>query len=289
MRPARHRGTHRERFSTSSMPRRSPAIRCQSSRSNGAPVRKTASGESRNPLRWRSPTFSLPDEHDREVLAQLIGASNGIFSARHATNTSRASFRLAGPLIGRVLPLIARSGRLYPPRWQRASGRSVAARLGSGETWTFQLDVELVPDGRIRVDGAFVRGDVEMPVTSPALLLSREFLIADDGVSRVDHRGAFAWVIELRKSGPAMIPAEAAPKLIKRWRNRTWIHRSCRNCCVTKWSRRCRSRESGWRARAGRRAQPRAKSWMPPWSSTTAGAAAGAPQRPPPTTPNGGA
>ena len=85
-------------------------------------------------------------------------AHRTVFS--RATNTSRASFRLAGPLIGRVLPLIARSGRLYPPRWQRASGRSVAARLGSGETWTFQLDVELVPDGRIRVDGAFVRGDV---------------------------------------------------------------------------------------------------------------------------------
>ena len=216
MRPARHRGTHRERFSTSSMPRRSPAIRCQSSRSNGAPVRKTASGESRNPLRWRSPTFpACPTNTIARCWRNSSAHRTAIFSARRATNTSRASFRLAGPLIGRVLPLIARSGRLYPPRWQRASGRSVAARLGSGETWTFQLDVELVPDGRIRVDGAFVRGDVRMPVTGPALLLSREFLIADDGVSRVDHRGAFAWVIELRKSGPAMIPAEAAPKLIE--------------------------------------------------------------------------
>jgi superfamily II DNA or RNA helicase len=159
---------------------------------------------------------SLPDEHDREVLAQLIGASDGyLLGAPYATNTSRASFRLAGPLIGRVLPLIARSGRLYLRAGSARQADLSPLVWDPGETWTFQLDVELVPDGRIRVDGAFVRSDVRMPVSGPALLLSREFLIADDGVSRVDHRGAFAWVIELRKSGPAMIPAEAAPKLIE--------------------------------------------------------------------------
>ena len=159
---------------------------------------------------------SLPDEHDREILPQLIGASDlYALGVAYATNTSRASFRLAGPLIARVLPLIAQSGRSYLRAGSARQADLSPLVWDCGEPWMFRLDVALVPDGRIRIDGAFVRGGATMSLTEPELLVAREFLIVRDTVVRFDHGGALGWLVELRKSGAAIMPEDAAPKVIE--------------------------------------------------------------------------
>src|SRR5688572_2478530 len=56
----------------------------------------------------------LPESADREIVSLLVGASDPYgLGGNYASIAARASFRLAGPLIDRVLPLIMQSGRAY--------------------------------------------------------------------------------------------------------------------------------------------------------------------------------
>jgi superfamily II DNA or RNA helicase len=173
----------------------------------------------------------LPDEADRHIVSLLLGASDPYVMATYASVSARASFRLAGPLIDRVLPLVAQSGRLYlheHTTMGRGGGRELgplreamnhepvtALAWDGGPPWIFRLDVTLARDNHVRVDGALVREAEEIPVTEPDVILSASFLIVRGTVARFDHRGALAWLTELRKSGPTLIPADAVPSLVE--------------------------------------------------------------------------
>ena len=168
----------------------------------------------------------LPDEADRQILAPLLGASDappgfGSYSSVY----SRASFTLHAPLIQSVVPLMARSGRFHllpAPAATRSSqsGRVQPSELvplswDDGPPWRFELEVAVIDDRTIRVDGVLVRGDTRMPAKAPDLVLAGGFLIADGSVARLDHRGAFAWLTELRRSEAPLIPVSEAPALIE--------------------------------------------------------------------------
>jgi superfamily II DNA or RNA helicase len=177
----------------------------------------------------------LPQEIDRDILSLLLGASDQYGLGVYASVSARASFRLAGPLIERVLPLLAQSGRLYlrendtpQAHWSTAAtGRTNTGRRTStngqpgeslrwdgGPPWVFRLKVAPATGGHIRVDGIFERDGEEMPVGEPAALLSTQFLIVYGAIARLDHRGILPWLIELRQSGPAAVPAHEASSLI---------------------------------------------------------------------------
>jgi superfamily II DNA or RNA helicase len=168
----------------------------------------------------------LPDDTDRQILALLLGAADPYLPFAYTTAAARALFRLAGPLIDRVLPLLAQSGRLFlkpaapaDVRWSRA-GRVADVydrplEWDGGPPWIFRLDVTMAGDGQIRVDGVLARDGVEIPVTRPELILSPAFLVVDDTVARFDGAGALPWLLELRRSGAATVPEAAAPNLIQ--------------------------------------------------------------------------
>ena len=155
----------------------------------------------------------LPNEADRAILSLLLGASDPYASTPYAALSARALFRLAGPLIERVLPLIAQSGRFFPGAQAARSGGPPLTWDG-GPPWTFDLSVD-VSAGRIRLTGAFVRSGVEMALTRPQRLLSATFLVVDGAVVRYEHRGALPWLVELRNSGPMSLPEDAAPSLVE--------------------------------------------------------------------------
>ena len=67
---------------------------------------KPEAGRSSRPATCRSCRIPL----DREIVPLLLGASD-IYGSGYVGDSGRASFRLAGPLVDRVLPLIAQSGR----------------------------------------------------------------------------------------------------------------------------------------------------------------------------------
>ena len=190
----------------------------------------------------------LPDETDRDILAQLLGASDLSTLAGYASNAARASFRIAGPLVARVIPALARSGRFYirreppadgdaaapgpptrssRPGWRRGAVRRTGRRPGSGAAvmttlgwdagapWIFELDVSLPTPQQIRVDGVLVRDGARVPLTVPDVVLSAGFVVLQGMVARLDARGALPWLVELRASGPATLPADAAPALME--------------------------------------------------------------------------
>ncbi len=49
----------------------------------------------------------------------------------------------------------------------------------------------------------------------PEVVLSETFLVVRGAVARFEHRGALAWMTELRAQGPTAVPAASAPALIE--------------------------------------------------------------------------
>ena len=159
----------------------------------------------------------LPEEIDREILTLLMGAADPYASSvYYASVSQRASFRLAGPLVDRVLPLLARSGRLHlrSPGGERDD--LVPLAWDEGPAWQFRLNVSIAADEGIRIDGEIVRGSERLRVAEPPVILPTMptgYAIVGDALARLDHGGALAWLAELRRAGPMHFPASAAPRL----------------------------------------------------------------------------
>ena len=77
-----------------------------------------ASGASRHPAALVPAEIAhLPEEDDRQILSLLLGAADPqSLGLQYVNVATRASFRITEPLLERVLPLIAQSGRLLPAR-----------------------------------------------------------------------------------------------------------------------------------------------------------------------------
>ena len=158
----------------------------------------------------------LVHPEDREIVSLLLGATDPEAAPmQYVSVATRASFRITDPLIERVLPLIARSGRLFLRGDGPRSLDLTPLVWDGGLPWVFRLDVSMVPDDRMVVDGRLTRDDLTIPVSEPDLLLSPDFLVLGGAVARLDHRGALAWLLELRRSGRTVLPSKAAGALVE--------------------------------------------------------------------------
>ena len=137
----------------------------------------------------------LPEEDDRHILSLLLGAADPqALGLQYVNVATRASFRITEPLLERVLPLIAQSGRLY----LRDENAELTPLLwDGGPPWAFRLDVTVLPDERVAIDGVLEREGATLAVSELSLLLSPEFVVVGDTVARLDHRGALSWLLEL--------------------------------------------------------------------------------------------
>ncbi len=154
----------------------------------------------------------LPDALDREVVPLLLGASNpyGVYS----TQFGRTSFRLVGPIVDRTLPLIAQSGRAFLRLRSQPTPQLVPLSWDPGPPWIFRLEiVHASGDESFSIDGALIRGDERLAVRQPLLLIDG-YLVHNGMLSRLDAHGAFAWLAQLRRSGPVVIPPDATGQLV---------------------------------------------------------------------------
>jgi superfamily II DNA or RNA helicase len=151
------------------------------------------------------------DPGDREILPLLFGAVDTYGSY---VNFGRTSFRLAGPLLDRVLPEVVRSGRAML-RLQRQPEEFVPLEWDEGPPWVFRLDiVHAARDESFSIDGAFVRGSDRLPIREPSMVLASGYLFHRGRVARLDPGGAFAWLAQLRGSGAVSIPPDATGRLV---------------------------------------------------------------------------
>jgi superfamily II DNA or RNA helicase len=154
----------------------------------------------------------LPDAADRQIVPLLLGASDPHGSM---SQFARASFRLAAPLVERALPVIAQSGRAFL-RVQPPPGEQLMPLLwDDGPAWTFRLEiVHATRDEGFSIDGALARAGERLAIREPWLVLGGGFIVHRDRIARLDPRGAFAWLSQLRGSGPIVIPPGATGQLL---------------------------------------------------------------------------
>jgi len=155
----------------------------------------------------------LPDATDREIMALLSGAADQTPGNMYAPLQSRASFRLAGPLTDRTLWLLASSGRLNLRTGPHDSDELTPIVADDGPPWVFRFDISEIEDGSLQLSGILQRAEQRMPVSEPQLVLASGHLIARGALSRLDHGDAFTWLAELRRTGPATFPPQAAAAL----------------------------------------------------------------------------
>jgi superfamily II DNA or RNA helicase len=175
-------------------------------------------GEWRNPrlrqnLRVEPGDFS--DPLDREILSRVLGCEN--------TDYYYSSYRTSGPaLSGRVkvspwlfdvlIPLLAKSGRAFA-RAQPDHGVLQPLSWDDGPPWEFWAQVRKT-DGRYALGGELRRGEERMPLSAPRQMFLGGLLLLEDRFARFDDRGAFAWIVGLRNSGPVSAPAGQADQLL---------------------------------------------------------------------------
>ena len=158
----------------------------------------------------------LPDAVDRQIVPLLLGATDPQITGHfYMSQFARASFRLAAPLVERVLPLVAQSGRAFL-RVQPSPGEQlVQLAWDDGPAWTFRLEiVHASGDEGFSIDGALIRGSERLAVRAPWLVLGSGYIIHGNRIARLDPRGAFAWLSQLRGSGPMVIPPGATGQLL---------------------------------------------------------------------------
>src|SRR5262245_38665022 len=153
----------------------------------------------------------ITDPADREILPLLFGAVDTYGSY---ANFGRTSFRLAGPLLDRLLPEVVKSGRAML-RAQRQPEEFVPLEWDDGPPWVFRLDVvHAARDESFSIDGVIVRGDERLAIREPSMVLPAGYLVHRGRVARLDPGGAFAWLAQLRGSGAVSIPPDATGRLV---------------------------------------------------------------------------
>jgi superfamily II DNA or RNA helicase len=159
----------------------------------------------------------LPDAGDRQVFALLGGAERGdgygyYGGGYYGYGVPR--YRLAGPLLDAVLPLLAASGRVrlrrnpHPP----VTIEDVAPDLDP--PWTLTVGVARDKAGKKWVlEGTLRRGDRTMPVSEPTLVVPG-LVFWEGRFTRLDDGGSFPWVPTLRRAGTIAVPVGKADEFL---------------------------------------------------------------------------
>ena len=156
----------------------------------------------------------LPDPLDREIVPLLLGASD-VYGSGYVGDQGRASFRLAGPLVDRVLPLIGQSGRSVLRIRRQPTDELIPLIWDEGPPWVFRLEVgHLSRDDSVSIDGALVRGAERLLIREPTMVLPSGYLVHAGRLARLDARGAFTLLAQLRGTGPLTIPPGATGQLV---------------------------------------------------------------------------
>ncbi len=166
----------------------------------------------RKPVMKRSQIATLPDPADRQILALLSGSRDqadygSYYYYQNSYDSVTSLFSLLWPLPRMVLPLMAESGRCFiqanpydenppPIEWD------------AGEPWQFLLRIRrnLERPLHYEVKGFFYRGQEELNMEKPLLLLQGGLLFTGERVALLEDVNVFQWISLLRRSGSLQVP-----------------------------------------------------------------------------------
>ena len=143
---------------------------------------------------------ALRDAADQRIVAVLFGAQQELTYgySPYTYESAPAHFTIPPALWDVLLPLMCGTGRCFLRNSIHFDENAPLQWDGSG-AWELCLDVAPTVDGeRHDLTGRLCRGDSEMDVTKPDLLLSGGLVIYDGWIARLEDHGAFAWISLLR-------------------------------------------------------------------------------------------
>lgn len=154
---------------------------------------------------------------DRRWLALLMGGArrqaDGAATDADFGLRLPATFVLSGALAQELLPQIARLARA----WIRTSPSAEPVPLSwdEGEPWQFQLLVQEHADG-FTVDGEIRRENSRVRLDDPFLIIGSSLVVMRRSLARFEPGAQTAFVPELRRQRPLVVPRGNAPQL-------TWL------------------------------------------------------------------
>jgi superfamily II DNA or RNA helicase len=154
---------------------------------------------------------NLPDAADRRILAILAGASQGMvygYGFSSYRDSMSPNFTIPPPLWDVLLPLMCATGRCFlkasiigdqhaPVQWDDGGPWELCVKVTHGNN-----------GGSYVVEGALRRGESEMELAKPVLLLAGGLVFCDGRVARLEDHGCFGWISLLRAKGSLSIPKE---------------------------------------------------------------------------------
>ena len=143
----------------------------------------------------------LSDSADRRILTMLLGALEQAdygYPSYSSFASGTSNFGITPALWEIVLPLICATGRCTLR--QSSTGKEYSAlQWDDGEAWELCLRVTLA-EGRkhYRLSGLLERGNAEMALAYPQLIVAGGLVFYDGRVARLNDFGAFPWISLLR-------------------------------------------------------------------------------------------
>jgi len=148
----------------------------------------------------------LPDEADRRILQILAGASDDAFYYGSVTG-----FALKGGILEALLPLLCATGRFL----LRDGGALTPLAWDGGEPWHLRLALRSDGGRGPLVLSARLHRAAESMELSDATLLPDGFLFARGMTARFRFGGDVAWIDELRRAGPVVVPRREVDRFIE--------------------------------------------------------------------------
>ncbi len=139
----------------------------------------------------------LPDPADAEAITLMLGGQTASLYSYDASYGPTAK-ALPPPLALKVLPLLDATGRLHTKQVSYTNELS-PLHWDAGEPWRFLLTVRQDDRDQWKIAGVLRRGDEQMELDEPALMLADGFLFARNRIARFDSGGGFAWIQQLRQ------------------------------------------------------------------------------------------
>jgi superfamily II DNA or RNA helicase len=150
--------------------------------------------------------IALPDPADRRILALLAGAreeSNYGYSPYY--DSVQSTFSLAEPSWDLVLPLMCATERCVLGVSSHPGQQPLV--WDQGDYWEFGVEMTVDEPGEAySVQGLFRRGDVEMDLKNPQLIVAGGLIVYDGRIARLRDFGAFSWMALLREHGSMSVP-----------------------------------------------------------------------------------
>lgn len=180
---------------------------------------RLAGGGWGKPRTYYPPTARLDlvaDPLDRQIVALLGGPERGDgygYSYGYGYSSGGTRYRLAGPLLDAVLPLLAGTGRVRLRRDPHAPADLDDLAPDLDPSWELVVAVARGADGQWVLTAGLRRGDESLPLTGPALTVPGA-VIWDGRFGRLADAGGFGWLQALRRAGAVAVPAAEAGDLV---------------------------------------------------------------------------